>query len=104
MAGAHQLAHPRHRAQPLPTNSPAHRPHASSSPVSLAHGWQVYHSTLVSPDLAQRDKIIGSLGLTIAPRDLSHADTAVTLRAIMGAWLPLAPAVRRRIGRPLCFL
>ena len=103
MAGTHPLVRPRHRAQPLLTPTP-HRPHASSSPVSLAGGWQVYHATLVSPDLAQRDKIVGSLGLTLAPRDLSHADTAVTLRAIMGAWLPLAPAVRRRAGRPLCLL
>jgi len=34
-----------------------------------------------------------SLGLPVPPKDLQHRDPKVVLQAVMGSWLPLAPAV-----------
>jgi len=34
--------------------------------------------------------MVGSLGLSVPPQQLNHADGAVAVRAVMSAWLPLA--------------
>ena len=57
--------------------------------------WHVYTSVIVSPDEAQRSKIIDTLGLDVPARELKHTDPVVQLRAIMGAWLPLGCNVLR---------
>lgn len=38
-------------------------------------------------------KVISSLGLPVPQKDLQHKDPRVVLQAVMGSWLPLAPAV-----------
>eukprot|EP00965_Chrysotila_dentata_P084048 2774433-Pleurochrysis_carterae.AAC.1 len=62
---------------------------------------QVYSAALLSPDAAAVNKIVRSLSLTVSPRELDHADHVVSLRAIMRAWLPLAPAVLNAIAAAL---
>ena len=59
--------------------------------------WHVYHSVVVEPDEALRNKIIATLGLDVPGRDLRNADTVVQLRAIMGQWLPLGRVVLRTV-------
>ena len=44
-------------------------------------------------DSSMTEKIVKSLGLTIAPRDLKHKDTTILLQAIMSQWLPLSDAI-----------
>lgn len=58
---------------------------------------QVYDAALLSPDPTRRSKIVSSMGLDIPERELGHSDPLVVLRAIMGAWLPLAPTVLRAV-------
>ena len=44
------------------------------------------------------EKIVKSLGLTIAPRDQKHKDTTVLLQALMSQWLPLSDAILGEIS------
>jgi len=63
--------------------------------------WAVYETVMIQKDKEKLEKIIGSLGLTIAPRDLRTTDTRQQLTAVMTAWLPLAAAVLRMVASQL---
>ena len=65
----------------------------------LDNVWSVYESVMVRKDKEKLDKIISSLGLTIAPRDLRTSDARQQLCAIFSAWLPLASSVLRDVLR-----
>ncbi|GFO11767.1 elongation factor tu GTP-binding domain-containing protein 1 [Plakobranchus ocellatus] len=54
--------------------------------------WAAYEA-VDQRDSSKTEKIVKSLGLTIAPRDLKHKDSIVLLQAIMSQWLPLSDAI-----------
>ena len=60
--------------------------------------WSLYDVVMVQKDKEKLEKIIGSLGLTIPPRDLRSTDPRHQLCAIFSAWLPLAAAVLRMVA------
>lgn len=63
--------------------------------------WAVYDNVVVNRDQEKLDKIISSLGLTIAARDLRTTDNRQQICAILSAWLPLAGAVLRMVTSQL---
>ena len=54
--------------------------------------WAVYQ-TILEKDKEKLEKMIGMLGLKVAPRDLRSTDLKVQLQAVMSTWLPLAVSV-----------
>ena len=60
--------------------------------------WHVYTAVVVTPDEAQRTKIVSTLGLDVPSRELKHSDPIVQLRAVMGLWLPLGKNVLRAVA------
>ena len=63
--------------------------------------WSLYDVIMEQKDKDKLDKIIASLGLTIAPRDLRTTDTRQQLTAVLTAWLPLAAAVLKMVATQL---
>ncbi|KAK7465188.1 hypothetical protein BaRGS_00037651 [Batillaria attramentaria] len=55
--------------------------------------WAVYDAIIEKRDKAMTEKIIKSLGLKIAPRDMRHSDPRVQLNAVISQWLPVSEAV-----------
>lgn len=59
----------------------------------LDNVWNAYEAVRARHDKDKLTKIIQSLGLKIAPRDLKSEDPDQLIRAIFGQWLPLSAAV-----------
>nr|XP_054756574.1 elongation factor-like GTPase 1 [Lytechinus pictus] len=59
----------------------------------LENIWSLYDTVIVRKDKEKMEKIVKSLGLKLAPRDLRHNDTRICLKAICTQWLPLSKAV-----------
>ena len=59
--------------------------------------WSIYESIVILKEKEKTEKIVKSLNLTIAPRDLRHQDPKVHVQAVMSQWLPLAKTVLTRI-------
>lgn len=55
--------------------------------------WAVYEAIMEKRDKEMTEKIIKSLGLKVAPRDMRHNDPRVQLTAVMSQWLPVSDAV-----------
>lgn len=55
--------------------------------------WAVYEAIMEKKDKEMTEKIIKSLGLQVAPRDMRHADPRVKLYAVTSQWLPVSQAV-----------
>ena len=53
----------------------------------------LYPDDGVDRDKEMTEKIIKSLGVKVAPRDMRHSDSRVQLCSIMTQWLPLSEAV-----------
>ncbi|XP_038044225.1 elongation factor-like GTPase 1 isoform X2 [Patiria miniata] len=67
----------------------------------LENLWSLYDTVLVKRDKEKMLKIIDSLNLKIAARDLRHNDPKVHLQAICGQWLPLSQAVLSMVCQKL---
>ena len=67
----------------------------------LDYIWSLYDVIMVQKDKEKLDKIIGSLGLSVAARDLKTSDTRQQVSAVMSSWLPLASAVLKMVARKL---
>ena len=67
----------------------------------LDYIWSLYDVIMVQKDKEKLDKIIGSLGLSVAARDLRTSDTRQQVSAVMSSWLPLASAVLKMVARKL---
>ena len=55
--------------------------------------WSFYQTILDDKDKERLEKMIGTLGLKIPPRDLRSTDPKILLTAVMSTWLPLAVSV-----------
>ncbi|XP_022107029.1 elongation factor-like GTPase 1 [Acanthaster planci] len=67
----------------------------------LENLWSLYDTILVKRDKDKMLKIIDSLNLKIAARDLRHNDPKVHLQAICAQWLPLSQAVLSMVCQKL---
>ena len=67
----------------------------------LDYIWSLYDVIMVQKDKEKLDKIIGSLGLTLAARDLRTSDTRQQLSAVMSSWLPLGSSVLKMVTKKL---
>ncbi len=65
----------------------------------LENVWAVYESAVERKDKERLEKMISSLGLKVAPRDLRSSDPRQQLYAVMSQWLPLAPCLLQMICR-----
>lgn len=55
--------------------------------------WAFYQTILEDKDKERLEKMIGTLGLKIPPRDMRSPDPKILLTAVMSTWLPLAVSV-----------
>jgi len=73
----------------------------------LENIWAVYEAVVVRHDKVMIEKIVSSLGLVLAKRDINHTDSRVVLQSIFTQWLSLSNnllnAVCRIIPSPLEF-
>ncbi|KAJ3345245.1 Cytoplasmic GTPase/eEF2-like protein (ribosomal biogenesis) [Kappamyces sp. JEL0680] len=60
---------------------------------ALDNLFRVYDTVLHQSDPAQVEKIITSLGVKVAPREIKTKEVRTLLQSIMSQWLPLAAAV-----------
>ncbi|KAK3097670.1 hypothetical protein FSP39_011945 [Pinctada imbricata] len=67
----------------------------------LENIWSVYDKVCNLRDKEMVQKIIASLGLSVAPRDLRHNDPRVQLQAICSQWLPVSSAVLSVVAEKL---
>ena len=59
----------------------------------LENIWAVYEAVVVRKDKERLEKIVSSLSLSVAARDLRSTDSKQQLAAVFSAWLPLAAAI-----------
>ncbi|XP_071508602.1 elongation factor-like GTPase 1 [Diadema antillarum] len=59
----------------------------------LENIWSLYDTVFVRKDKEKMEKIVKSLGLKVASRDLRHNDPKIHLQAICHQWLPVSSAV-----------
>ncbi|KAK6475081.1 elongation factor-like GTPase 1 [Huso huso] len=59
----------------------------------LENIWSLYEAVVIKRDKDKVEKMVHSLGLTIAARDFRHTDPKVLLSAICSQWLPVSHAV-----------
>jgi ribosome assembly protein 1 len=64
--------------------------------VVLENLWSIYDAVVVRKDKIMTEKIVQSLQLQMAPRDLKHSDPKVQIQAILSKWLPLSESVLRK--------
>ncbi|MEE6503277.1 hypothetical protein FKM82_004787 [Ascaphus truei] len=62
--------------------------------------WSLYDA-VIKREKEKIEKIVSSLGLTIAPRESRHSDPKVHVNAICSQWLPISPAVLSMVCRKL---
>ncbi|KAL2088977.1 hypothetical protein ACEWY4_015876 [Coilia grayii] len=55
--------------------------------------WSLYDAVVTRRDKEKVEKVVASLGVKVATRDLRHSDPKVLLSAICSQWLPLSQAV-----------
>ncbi|XP_041836885.1 elongation factor-like GTPase 1 isoform X1 [Melanotaenia boesemani] len=55
--------------------------------------WSLYDAVITRRDKEKVEKVVSSLGIKVAPRDLRHSDSKVLLSAICSQWLPVSQAV-----------
>lgn len=55
--------------------------------------WSLYDAVVTRRDKEKVEKVVASLGVKVAARDLRHSDPKVLLSAICSQWLPLSKAV-----------
>ncbi|XP_041917809.1 elongation factor-like GTPase 1 isoform X1 [Alosa sapidissima] len=55
--------------------------------------WSLYDAVITRRDKEKVEKVVTSLGVKVAARDLRHSDPKVLLSAICSQWLPLSQAV-----------
>ena len=67
----------------------------------LDYIWSLYDVVMIQKDKEKLDKIVGSLGLSVAARDLRTSDTRQQVSAVLASWLPLASAVLKMVSRKL---
>jgi ribosome assembly protein 1 len=81
--------------KPIPKDSKKKLP--AFATLVLKQVWAAYECTLVESDDTKLGKIVSVLGLKVPSRDLHSPDLKHRLRAVMQAWLPLAPCVLRAV-------
>ncbi|PVD19820.1 hypothetical protein C0Q70_20311 [Pomacea canaliculata] len=67
----------------------------------LENIWAMYDAIVEKRDKEMTEKIIKSLGLKVAPRDMKHSDSRVQLQAIAAQWLPVSNAVLAVVAEQL---
>ncbi|TWW67058.1 Elongation factor-like GTPase 1 [Takifugu flavidus] len=55
--------------------------------------WSLYDAVVTRRDQEKVDRVMSSLGVKVAARDLRHSDPKVLLSAICSQWLPVSQAV-----------
>ncbi|XP_072237157.1 elongation factor-like GTPase 1 [Leuresthes tenuis] len=55
--------------------------------------WNLYEAVVMRRDQDRVEKVVSSLEIKVAPRDLRHSDPKVLLSAICSQWLPVSQAV-----------
>ncbi|MGH0126385.1 UNVERIFIED_CONTAM: hypothetical protein FKN15_041445 [Acipenser sinensis] len=72
----------------------------------LENIWSLYEAVVIKRDKDKVEKMVHSLGLTIAARDFRHTDPKVLLSAICSQWLPVSHAVlnisAERVEKLMC--
>lgn len=73
----------------------------------LENIWSVYDTLIKSKDKCKIDKMADALNIKISSYDLKSKDRRKVLRTFMGQWMPIAPAILRRltecVGSPKAF-
>jgi len=67
----------------------------------LENIWALYKCVVIEKDKEKLERIVSTLGLKVAPRDLRNPDPRHQLSAIFSSWLPLAATVLRVVAHSL---
>ena len=67
----------------------------------LENIWALYKCVVIEKDKEKLERIVSTLGLKVAPRDLRNPDPRHQLSAVFSSWLPLAGAVLRVVAHIL---
>ena len=67
----------------------------------LENIWALYKCVAIEKDKEKLERIVSTLGLKVAPRDLRNPDPRNQLSAVFSSWLPLAATVLRVVAHSL---